>query len=157
MENKQLAQVQQIPSTKKEISLFASQIANALESGEVNPLDILLRFKSFEKVFEAIKPRLQELAATEASKYKEKTINLMGAEFSIKESGITFDYSQTGDTVHARLSAELEAAKEALKNRETFLKTIKGSETVVDEDTSEIITIYAPVRKSSTGVQVSIK
>ena len=157
MKNTELEQVQQIPSTKKEIALYASQIANALESGNVNPLDILLRFKSFEKVFEAIKPRLQELAATEASKYREKTILLLGAEFSIKESGVTYSFDNCGDTEYERRVQALESAKEAVKEREAFLKTINGHLTAVDEVTGEIVTLYPPVRKSSTGVQVSIK
>ncbi len=82
---------------------------------------------------------------------------MYGALYSVKEFGTSYDYSNCGDNKYKKLLEHQEKLKKEIKKREDFLKGISRHETVVDEETSEILTVYPPVKKSSTGVQISIK
>lgn len=155
--NRQLIQVNQLPTLKEEITEFGEAILKALDSGEVKASDILLRFKGISKVEEYIKGKLSKMVVNELSAYPEKVVILNGAEFKVAEFGIKYSYEECGDTVWVKLKEEAEAATKALKQREDFLKGIKGSETIVDPNTAEIITVYPPVKSSTTSVQITIK
>lgn len=157
MENKELIQVKQLPVSKADIEDFSNKILDVLESGTQNPLDILLRFKAFERVFEKIKPKLTELSLIEASKYKEKVIEYDGAELSVSEAGVSYSYEDCGDSRWESLNQQLTSIKADIKKREDFLKNIVGHETVVNEDTAEIQTIFPPIKKSTTTIKVTIK
>ena len=110
-----------------------------------------------EKLAEAIKPILTKAAVKEASSYGEKTVVLNNAEYEVGEFGVRYDYSGCGDTVWQRLKEEAEAANKRLKEREEFLRAIKGHVSSADPDTGEILEIYSPVRTSTTSVQCKIK
>jgi hypothetical protein len=117
----------------------------------------LLRFqKAMEKVFEKIKPTLIENALNEISKF-EKNAVIKGSEFSIVEAGVKYDYSNCNDLKHIVLNTQLECLKSALKDRETFLKSIKEPLQMIDEGSGEVYTIYPPKKTSSTTLKVTFK
>lgn len=153
---KEIIQVNQLPSAKIEIAEFAKKIENYLDSGECKASDILAKFKGIEKVAEYIKPKLTKLVVDEISKYG-KEAELNGITFKIQEFGTKYFFDETGDTVWKKLKEEVDKANKALKAREDFLKTIKNSETLVDQNSAEIITVYAPIKISTTGIAVTIK
>lgn len=157
MENNQLSKINQFPITKAEIQVFSDKIIEALDSGEIAATDVLLRFKSMEKINEAVKSKLTEACINELSKFKEKEVTLQGSVFKVAEFGHKTDFSGCNDPIYNRILASFEEAKKALKQREDFLKTIKGTETIVDTETGEVVTINEPVKSSVTGVAVSIK
>ena len=143
--------------TKEDIQIAASSLLEQLDSGEINPLALLQRIKAVSKLEEILKDRLRDAAVTEALKYKEKEVALFGSSFKVTESGVSYDYSVCGDPIWQQLNQAFDSAKQSMKDRETFLRSIKGHETVVDESSGEIVTVYEPVRKSTTTVQVTIK
>ena len=143
--------------SKADITEMSIQLISKLDNGEVNPLLLLQHLKAVEKIGESIKIKLTEACVREAGKYSEKIIPLFGAEFKVGEFGHKVDYTSSGDPVYTRLFEAAEKAKVALKQREEFLKAVKGSETVVDPETGEIVTITEPVRSSTTGISCSIK
>lgn len=149
--------IQNKPITKEDITNTAAVLLEQLDNGSVNPLGLLARFKAVEKLHEAIKPVLTDLAVREASKHKEKEIALFGAVFKLGEFGTKYSYELCGDPVLKELEEKAKEATEALKARQDFLKGIKGSETIVIPDTAEIVTVYAPVKTSVTSVSCSIK
>ena len=155
--NNQLSKINQFPITKAEIQVFSDKIIEALDSGEIAATDVLLRFKSMEKINEAVKSKLTEACINELSKFKEKEVTLQGSVFKIGEFGHRWIFDECGDTVWQKLKYAADSANKALKEREDFLKTIKGHLTSVDEDSGEIITIQEAIKKSTTSVTVNIK
>lgn len=149
--------IQNKPITKEDINNTAAVLLEQLDAGTINPLCLIERFKALEKLQEAIKPVLTDLAVKEASKYKEPEITLFGAVFKVGNFGTKYDYSGCGDPVLKELEEKAKEATEALKARQDFLKAIKGFETVVDKSSGEIVTVYAPVKSSTTSVSCSIK
>jgi hypothetical protein len=55
------------------------------------------------------------------------------------------------------LTTQIEALKSTLKDRETFLKSIKAPMQMIDENSGEVYTIYPPKKTSSTTLKVTFK
>ena len=142
---------------KKEITSAAVELSRLLDEGEISALLLLKKFKSVEKLMEEVKPFLTKFAIKEVSAHGEKVVALNSAEYEIGEFGTRYDYSTCKDPKWNELKAEVDAATKALKEREEFLKGIKGHITSVNEETGEIIEIYEAIKTSTTGVKCTIK
>lgn len=151
-----ISTLKNLPETKQQIDVFASQLENALNNGQIVPTDLLRFQKAMEKVFEKIKPTLTECAISEVEHYEKNAI-IKGSEFSIVEAGTKYDFSGCNDLEYKSLEFTLEKAKEALKQREMFLKAIKEPLQVIDESSGEVFTIYPPKKTSTTTVKVTFK
>ena len=101
------------------------------------------------------KEKLREYVINELSKYqKGQDITKHGATFQLKEAGVSYDYSGCGHAQYNELKQQIAILNEQCKEIEKFLRTIKDSMTVVDESTGEIITIHAPIRRSTTTYSI---
>ena len=138
------------------INETATQIVTALDNGEVNPLDLKLAFKAIEDLGKKVKGSLDTHLVETASKY-EKTFMYKGSEFTTMEAGVRYDYSECGHQEYNDLVAEITRLDKRKKEIEEDLKGIKGSRTEVNEDTGEIIKLYAPKKTSTTTVSTTIK
>ena len=151
-----ISTLSQLPETKQQIETFANQLEQGLINGQIVASDLLRFQKAMEKVFDKIKPTLIENALNEISNY-EKNAVIKGSEFSIVEAGVKYDYSDCNDIEHNILNTQLEALKSTLKDRETFLKSIKEPLQMIDETSGEVYTIYPPKKTSSTTLKVTFK
>lgn len=154
--NNSIALLNQFPITENGLAEFTIRILEALNSGEVNPLDLKLQFKAIDMVSEVVKNRMNELALNEASKHGKK-FEYRGFEIREQELGTKFIFDGCGDARWTVLEAERVRLVESLKERETFLKSLVTTCTIVDEDTGDVSTIYPPVKKSTTGLVLSLK
>ncbi len=143
-----------LPTTKEQVATFAAKLENELQSGSVNPLDIIHIQKCFEKTFEKIKPTLSELARTEAEKYG-KSFEFKGAKIELAEVGVKYDYSKCGHLDYNRLVAEIDTLNEKKKALETMIKTFKGETNMISED-GEPMTVYPPTKTSTSSIKVTI-
>lgn len=151
-----ISTLSQLPETKKQIEVFASQLEQGLVNGQIVASDLLRFQKAMEKVFEKIKPTLIENALEEISQYEKNSV-IKGSEFSIVEAGVKYDFSDCNDMEHASLCVALDTAKEALKQRESFLKTLKEPMQMIDENSGEVYTVYPPKKTSTTTLKVTFK
>jgi hypothetical protein len=151
-----ISTLSQLPETKKQIETFANQLEQGLINGQIIPTDLLRFQKAMEKVFEKIKPTLIESAISEVKNYEKNAI-IKGSEFSIVEAGTKYDYSNCNDFEYNMLNTQLEALKSTLKDRETFLKSIKEPLQMIDELTGEVYAIYPPKKTSTTTLKVTFK
>lgn len=143
--------------TKADINLAVHDIKEKLENGEIDPLLLLQHFKAVDKIQEQIKEQLTKAAVDMADKYPEKILLLYGAEFKKAEFGTVYDFKNCKDPIWNELKENFDMAGEVLKKRQEFLKAINGSETIVDQNSGEIVTIYPPSKKSTASVSCSIK
>lgn len=151
-----ISTLSQLPETKQQIETFAYSLEQGLNNGQIIASDLLRFQKAMEKVFEKIKPTLIENALNEISQY-EKNAVIKGSEFSIVEAGVKYDYSGCNDLEYNVLNTQIEALKSTLKDRETFLKSIKAPMQIIDETSGEVYTIYPPKKTSSTTLKVTFK
>lgn len=147
--------------TKSDIQTASAEIIKKLNNGEIDPLLLLARFKILEKVQENIKDLLRDYSNKESDKYSstERKIGFEKHGFLYKqgEFGTKYDYSTSKDPLWPQLKKEADDANFALKQREEWLRQIKTSEILLNGETGEYITIYAPAKTSTTSTTVTIK
>lgn len=139
MENA-IAQFTYLPSSKAERETFVQLCVDEITSGTRNPIEFEIMLKNLEETIAAIRkrPEVKEVVLNEAEKYPEKTISFRGVKIT-KASKTTFYFNECGDSVYEDLAAKLAEYKEKVKERETFLKTIKPGMEIPDIQTGEII------------------
>jgi hypothetical protein len=147
-------------TNKEQRQSFALDLVSKIEQGEVDPLKIHLLVKAMEDIIKLLNDNtIYKKAILEAAQsYGEKSFTFQNAKVEIKEVGVKYDFSKTGDTVWEMLDASLLSAKNSVKQREDFLKTVplKGMQ-VLDELTGEMITVYPPSKSSTTSIAVTLK
>ena len=72
-----LAILEKLPQTKKEVKIFAKNLINSIQWGEINPLDLDGKLKALEEVVSMVRKseEMKEGLLAEAEKYEEKTFD----------------------------------------------------------------------------------
>ncbi len=144
-------------TSKTERQEFAQIVLNNAKEGLINPLKLHLQVKCLEDLIKQItsNPDYKELTLDEAYKYG-KTFEQYNAKFEIKEMGVKYDYTACGCPIMNDLLSQQEELTKAIKEREKFLKAIptQGLETLIED---EVVTLYPPVKTSTTSISVNLK
>jgi len=74
-----------------------------------------------------------------------------GVQLTPSAIGTKYDYASSGDPIWEEINEEFTKAKKMKDDREKFLKTIKGSMTLVDPSTGDIIEIKEPIKTGTEG------
>jgi hypothetical protein len=143
-------------TSKQERQIFAEQITNSLLEGLTDPLKVHLQVKCMEDFIKQITSNsvYKDLIVTEAVKYG-KTFEHHNAKFEIKEAGVKYDFQNCNDPILKELEDKFSILDTEVKERQKFLKSIKESVEVLIGD--EIVTLYPPVKTSTTSVTVNLK
>ncbi len=142
------------PNTKEQVSLFANKLKSELENGEVNPLEIITMQKAIEKVFDAVKPTLSELARAEAEKHG-KSFDFKGAKIECVEVGTKYDFSECGHLDYSELCQKINQLTEMKKNYETMIKTYKEPQNLISLN-GDVMTVYPPKKTSTSSIKVTL-
>jgi predicted CopG family antitoxin len=128
-----------LPISKEERQVFVQRAKDEILSGEYNPLQIEAVLKGLEETIKAIRGdvEIKEVVYQEAEKYGKGDFSFHGAKFRLTERK-NWNFDLCGDSTYNELKAEIEKAKETLKERETFLKAIP-EEGMANPDTGEVI------------------
>lgn len=142
--------------SKKAIKDFASNVIEAVQNGEVNPLDVQVQLKATEQAIKEVNDDKRYKAALlgEIAKYG-KSCEYKGAAFSTMESAVKYDWKSTNDPVILELLQAQDELKAKLKAREEYLKAIpaEGVDTLIGD---EVVKIYPPAKSSTTTVVTKI-
>lgn len=144
-------------STSTQIDVFSDGIIQAVKGGEINPLTVAVQLKAMEQATERIRKEIKPELMTEVGKYPEKKFTFLGNEITKAEHGSKFDYTVCNDPQWNKLNAQMEAIKLELDKRQEWLKTMATVETIVDKETGEAIDIFPPMKRSTYGINISIK
>jgi len=144
-----------LPGNKKEVDSYYNNAKNELLNGNRDPLIILKHLKAYESIIKSLlaDEEIEDTILNEAEKYGNKTFEYAGAEFQIKETGISYDYSNCNDSEWNDLKRQEEEIKKKRKEREETLKVHK--EEWGDPETGEVI--YPPVKKGKEKVILKLK
>lgn len=145
------------PNTQTSIDVFSDGVIQSVQAGEINPLTVLIQIRAMEKAFERILKETKDNIMREADKYPGNEFEYAGNKVTKSEHGIRYDFSNCGDPAYERLLQEYTEATQLLKERENFLKTIKAPITIVERESGEVKEILPPTKKSSSGLNVSIR
>lgn len=145
------------PNTQTSIDLFSDGVIQDVQAGNINPLTVLIQIRAMEKAFERILKETKDNIMREADKYPGNEFEYAGNKVTKSEHGVRYDFSNCGDPVHQRLLQIVKDAKDQLSNREFFLKSLDRPFSLLDEGTGEVATISPPTKKSTSGLNVSIR
>lgn len=138
--------------TKSNFKMIANHLASAVTDGVINSLDAYTRLKAIEAMVVEARKQITGSAKFDLEKYnKAEKLVVNGYTLSERETGVSYDFADCGDAEWTDCNNKIENLKLILKERETFLKTIKTSLNLVNDD-GEPITLYAPVKTSTTSI-----
>lgn len=143
-------------TSKVERQTFAESVTNNLMEGLADPLKVHLQVKCMEDLIKQITSNsvYKDLVVTEAAKYG-KSFEQHNAKFEIKETGTKYFYYNCGDPVLNELENQLADIEKKIKERQAMLKSITGSLEILIGD--ELVTLYPPIKTSTTSVSVTLK
>ena len=140
--------------SKADIESFSNAMIQTVKDGINDPLKIWVKLKALEKSIELIQAGIKDMALAEAEKHKGQ--DAFGASIAVKELGTKYDFHDCGDQqFHTYYLAEKDA-QFWRKKREDFLKGLKEPMDVVDGE-GVVTRLFPPVKKSTTGIAVTIK
>lgn len=144
-------------NNRDKISRLTKDVKEQILEGEINPLDAAMIIKGMEDFTKNLRgdALVQDAIIEEVQKFG-KTAEYKGAKFTVKEVGVSYDFSYCHDPKWDLIKARIDELSELLKEREAFLKSIRGQETLVDEESGEVYTVNPPVKRSKTGYMVSL-
>lgn len=146
-----------MPASQAQVDKFSDELIRAVKDGEMNPLQLRATLKATEMVIARVNKETQWEQLTEADKYPERTFEAFGCKIEKAELGTSYDYESCGDPVYAhRLKIQEEATKQ-VKEREAWLKAVKEPMNFIVEDTGEVVKITPPIKKSTSGLKISVK
>jgi len=144
-------------TTKSQRQTFVTDVLEKIENGEVDPIKIHAQLKKIEDIFKSLtgNDTYKKYLLDDVEKNGKK-FEAFNAEFSVKEAGVKYDYSQCNDRVISDLEYQQISIENELKARQTFLKTVPAQGLEI-RDGDELVTIYPPSKSSSTTVNVILK
>lgn len=146
-----------LETTKEQRESFVRSIVSALDEGTADPLKVHLQVKNTEDLIKQITSdeKYREFLLNEASKYG-KSFEQYNAKFQVKETGTRYDYSVCGDSELQGLQEQSDNIAEKIKARQKFLQSVPASGLEILRG-DELITIYPPIKTSTTSVTVTLK
>lgn len=146
-----------LPSTSQQITLFSNSIIQQVRAGNEDPINVLLQVRAMEKALKIIYDNIKVFAEREAEKYPGDKFDFKGNEVAKCDVKTEYDYTKCNDPVYERVLYEFEQAEKKLKERETFLKALTMPITIVDDLTGEVVSINPPLKKSVSGLKITIR
>lgn len=143
--------------TKSKVEEIAGILVTEFEFGSIEPLHFLGRLEFLSQIIEKAKAEIREKSLDQLEKYGSEAkagVKIQGIQFKIKETGVKYDYSNTEKW--KILKSEIDEKNEGLKGLEAQLKAIKSKQTIVDEETGEIMELNPPVKSSKTSIEITL-
>ena len=151
------AVLQLLNADKESLDQFAISIIQDVKEGRSNPLEIQILIRKYEYVLNEIKENIKVNVNTETLKYGEKPFNYGGAECHYTPTRTEYNFQGCGDSGWLVLDEQIKELTAQRKQRETYLKSLTGTITVVNPDSGELETL-SPAQKSQTyGLKVTLK
>ena len=144
----------QMPSTATEVAKFSKLLIEAVRSGDVNPLQLIVQLHALTKVYEEVREEIEENVLKEAEKYPERIIERYGARIEKAETGTRYNYHTSKDIEWEQLDSEFKTIERKRKEREEFLRALKEPMTAVNEETGEVYKISPPFKTSKAGFKI---
>jgi len=154
----------EFPTAQKRAS-FAAAILEAIDEGQLDPIDVHYQIKSIESCLSMLTDKKSNPATAKiyserlleaAERQGSKQFKRGDATFEIKEQGTKFDFTGCHHPRWNELNDQFQAIAAQLKEIESFLKNVPADGvTITIEDTGEVVTVYPPIKRSTTGVTVT--
>lgn len=146
-------------TTKEQRKNFVDEIIDKIKEGEIDPIKVHSQVKSLEDIGKQITSNKEYIRhlVDYAEKYGTKSFSAFNAKFEVREVGVKYDYSQTGDVVLFDLQKKLDELTDSVKERQKFLQTVPENGIILTiESTGETFTVYPPSKSSTTNLVTTL-
>ncbi len=143
--------------TKSKVSEMAQTLINEASNGNIDVLSTLAHLEFMSQVIENAKDEFRKKATTELDAYgvEAKTgVVKNGVTFQQKEVGVRYNFENT--PAWQVIKNQEDECANARKELEEQLKLLKGKQTILDENTGELVELYPPLKTSKTSVQITL-
>lgn len=147
-------------TTKKERESFVTDFLSRVENGSVNPLQAHYNLKCMSEIIKGITEdgNYKKLLLSEAEKHGSKSFEFKNSAMQVKEFGTKWHYENCNDAEIEQLLALKKEIEEKIKERESFLKSLPTTGSIItDKETGETREIYPPYKTSTTGISITLK
>lgn len=145
-------------STSKDgIERFSNQLIQDVKEGRADALKVRVLLDTMVSIAEIVDKATKPEQLSEASKYGERPFNFMGAELHATATKTEYDYETCGDVYLNDLEAEAAQLAKKIKARKELLKSLGEITPVGDPTTGDTYTVCPPIKKTTTGLKVTIK
>lgn len=144
------------PESKIQAQIFAQQIVDEVESGNIDSLDVHIRCKALMAALSQVIESIESTTLAEADKHG-KSFEYKNAKIEVKELGSKWHFDKSNDSEYFTIKSKLEKWDSRKKIRETFLKSLKQKTSILDQETGELVDIFPAYKTSKTGVVVTFK
>ncbi len=136
------------------VALGETDALEVIESGQYDLLKVYVEMKRYELYFKTVMDKIREAALVQAQETGMKSFNYADAQVSnIQRSVFKFDK----DPTWCRLHDEFEFLKGRIKLHEETLKKIEGEkQAFLDEETGELIELFAPTHEVVESIMVKL-
>jgi hypothetical protein len=144
-------------TNKEQRKSFVEQIVQQAMSGNQDMLKLHKQVKAMEEIVKKVleDEDYRNILIDEAAKHG-KSFKYLGDDWTIKETGVKYNYTDCNDPLLDDLLKEQADIAEKVEKRKDFLKSLDRSMDVIIEDTGEIARVYPPVKSSTTVVSLKM-
>jgi hypothetical protein len=144
-----------VPSKEAFLKISNDLIKDVI-NGSADPIRLSALLDFVIKTCTEAKSNIKEHTISQLEKDPSRK-DYFGYKIEVTEAGVTYDFSGCNDPELKSLYTRQDLIKESIKDKEAFLKAIKGHATLVIEETGEVVTVYPPVKRSTTTPKFSLK
>jgi len=145
-------------TTKAERLSFVCDVIDRIESGEADAIKVHAQIKKLEEIVKAINSNeVYKEYLLDAAEKNGRKFQAFDADWSIKEVGTKYDYSQCNDSCLNNMQVQADTLAEKIKVRQKFLQMISDDGIDIITSDGEAIKIYRPSKTSTTSVTVTLK
>jgi len=142
-------ELSKIQPSKTVIPAWSKKLTQGYREGNESAVEIATKLDFISKVCTEAKKELSEAVIKEIEA-GDKAKN--GYKLEVKETGVSYDYSNCNDPELEELEAEMKELKARIDTRQKFLKSIpyQGMK-YVNPETGEELLLRSPSKKSGTS------
>lgn len=144
-----------LDAKKDNIRNAVQTIFDAVQAGEADSLKSLLLAVKGKALFTDLEKAIRPLAEKHNVYKIEKNYSAFDCNIDVADSAVSYDYSTCNDPEWQYLSERKAFFEKELKERESFLKSLKNDMDVIVQ--GEPVTIKPPTKSSKTGLKITIK
>jgi len=142
--------------TKSQLKFIAEDLAEKLtESGKL--IESIETFAKVEWLIKELKSNSDYIDALrdEVAKFGKQVVTSYGTKIELAEVGTKYDYTNCGDLEYNQLMQQMESLETAIKERQTWLKSIpaSGMDILIGD---EVCRVYPPSKSSTSSIKTTI-
>lgn len=147
--------------SKASAEAIRNELSRKVIDGEISAVQVQAAIKFYQKVFDGddkkdngLVHQIKSYVVDEIEKDSHRK-DWFGYQVTVGEAGARYSFENCNDPELAELEAQEKELKEKIKDRQTFLKSLKGGFDIIWN--GEGVTVFPPAKFSTTSAKFILK